>query len=115
MDVFWFRASIGCNQAPAPVTTRLMRCFALGLVSATLLAGCSDDTGRRPPPDTAIDDRPAALTNQTHVRITFHANGVANRFTCQLDGATPSECLSPFEADVGNGDHSFEVTAALNT
>ena len=50
-----------------------------------------------------------AVTNQPHVRITFHAEGIANRFTCQLDGNAPIACTSPFEADVTDGDHAFQV------
>ncbi|HEY0986961.1 MAG TPA: Ig-like domain-containing protein, partial [Kofleriaceae bacterium] len=55
------------------------------------------------------------MTNQSHVRITFHALGLSDRFTCQLDSNTPAPCASPFEADVADGDHRFEVAAAIGT
>lgn len=91
-----------------------MRNLALASALASTILGCSDGPSRHAPPDTAIDDKPAALTNQPHVRITFHASGIANRFSCQLDGGAPTPCIAPFEADVSDGDHSFEVSAALN-
>jgi hypothetical protein len=93
-----------------------MRNVVLGFALASLSVGCSDDGGSRHlPPETQIDDKPAAITNQTHVRITFHAEGIANRFTCQLDGNAAVACTSPFEADVTDGDHAFQVAAALDT
>jgi len=79
------------------------------------VVGCSDDGGKRMPPDTALDEVPAALSRETHVAITFHATGNANGFVCRLDGGTPSQCLSPFEADVTEGMHTFEVSAAIGT
>ncbi|MGH9886931.1 MAG: choice-of-anchor D domain-containing protein, partial [bacterium] len=90
-----------------------MRTFVLGAAASTLL-GCGDVAHDREPPDTFLDDKPAALTNEAHLRITFHPGGIANRFTCQLDGGAPTTCLSPFEADVADGDHTFAVAAALN-
>ena len=85
------------------------------IAAAVTISACADDGVNHTAPDTALDDVPAALSNQTHVRITFHALGNANGFVCQLDGATPSPCISPFESDVTDGDHLFEVSAALNT
>src|ERR1041384_2824466 len=87
-----------CHTGPGRASTSGMRSFVLGAAASTLL-GCSDGASHREPPDTFIDDKPAALTNQAHVRITFHPGGIANRFTCQLDGGAPTTCLSPFEAD----------------
>src|SRR5262245_41330194 len=82
--------------------------------AVAVVAGCGGDgTPHRLPPETAIDEAPAAITNQPHVRITFHASGVANRFTCQLDSGAPSGCTSPFEADVSDGPHLFQVAAAV--
>src|ERR1041384_1972968 len=94
-------ARIFGHTLPGRVSTPGMRYFALGAISA-LAVGCSDGggMGRRLPPETAIDDKPAALTNQSHVRITFHALGLADHFTCQLDAGVPVLCASPFEADV---------------
>ena len=86
-----------------------------GLISILAMAACSDGGGNHVAPETALDDVPAALSNQTHVRITFHAEGTANTFLCTLDGQTPSTCLSPFEADVAEGMHTFEVSAGLGT
>src|SRR5258708_4009297 len=106
------RAQVSRHIARARTSTGLMR---HSLALTVVLAACSGgDNNHHLPPETAIDDKPAALTNQTHARITFHADGVANRFACQLDGNTPSECISPFEADVSDGDHTFSVAAALN-
>ncbi|HMG24069.1 MAG TPA: Ig-like domain-containing protein, partial [Kofleriaceae bacterium] len=94
-----------------------MRPVVIGLAAASLAAAavaCSDGAAHHVPPDTALDDRPAAITNQRHVRITFHPAGIANRFVCQLDGGGQGACVPPFEADVGDGAHQFQVSAALN-
>src|SRR5882672_3551506 len=107
-------ARISCHTAPGRASTGGMRNVVLGAALASTIPGCSDDASRHLPPETTIDDKPAALTNQPHVRITFHANGTANRFSCQLDSGAPSACISPFEADVADGDHTFQVSAALN-
>jgi hypothetical protein len=92
-----------------------MRSLALASLSlVSLVVGCGDDgASRRLPPDTSIDDHPAALTNQTRATISFHAGGVADRFTCALDHGAEVACSSPFTADVTDGDHAFLVRAAL--
>jgi hypothetical protein len=61
----------------------------------------------------SLVETPAAISNQGHVRILFEARGNANSFLCTLDGQT-SQCVSPFEADVADGEHAFSVAAALN-
>jgi hypothetical protein len=102
------------NDAGGRVSITAMRDVVLGVALLSLAACSSDDASRRRPPDTAIDNSPPALTNQRHLVIAFHANGTANRFICHLDGTTGS-CLSPFETDVADGEHTFQVAAALNT
>ncbi len=87
--------------------------FLVVVVGGALVA-CGDDGGNRTPPETELDTVPAAISRETHVAITFHAAGNANGFVCRLDGATPSQCIPPFEADVTDGMHTFEVAAALN-
>src|SRR5262245_61324925 len=82
--------------------------------AVAVVAGCGGDgTPHRLPPETSIDEAPAAITNQPHVRITFHASDLGSHFTCQLDSAAPNDCSSPFEADVGDGPHTFQVGAAV--
>src|SRR5262245_23191846 len=111
MDVFVVRRGAGCNAVVRPATIAVMR--TLGIAVLVSLVGCGGEDGsRRLPPDTQIDDKPAALTNQTHARITFHAAGAADHFTCQLDAQAAGPCTSPFEADVTDGTHAFQVFAA---
>lgn len=89
-----------------------MRSFVL--VSLALMVACGDDgASRRLPPETAIDDHPAAITNQAHAVFSFHAGGVADKFTCALDHGSEVPCTTPFEADVTDGDHTFSVRAAI--
>src|SRR5687767_1964370 len=83
------------------------------LLSLVVAVGCSDDGRNNTVPDTALVEVPDAISNQRHVRILFEAKGNANGFQCTLDGQT-SQCISPFEADVTDGEHTFEVAAALN-
>jgi hypothetical protein len=90
----------------------LVSCLAAAGIAA---AGCSDGGGARQlPPDTQIDDHPAAITNQGHARVTFHAAGRADGFTCQLDATPAAPCASPFEIDLGDGEHTLRVAAALD-
>lgn len=86
----------------------------LVLVVGGSVVGC-DDGENRTPPDTALDAVPALISKDTHVSITFHALGNANGFLCKLDGNAPGQCISPFEADVTEGMHTFEVSAAVGT
>ncbi|HEY5938103.1 MAG TPA: hypothetical protein VIU61_25810, partial [Kofleriaceae bacterium] len=78
-----------------------------------LISACSEDNDDGLAPDTAIGDVPA-LSNAPRVSITFTALGNANGFLCQFDGSAPFECISPFEADVTDGPHTFAVAAKLN-
>src|SRR4051794_33810475 len=79
----------------------------------SVISACSDDGGKKTPPETQLDDTPAALSNATHVRITFHAEGNANTFQCALDSGLPSTCISPFEQDTTEGMHTFSVAAGI--
>lgn len=85
----------------------------IGILWVVLMVGCSDDGRNKTAPDTALVEVPAAVTNETHVRILFEARGNANGFECTFDGQV-SECISPFEADVTDGEHTFAVAAKLN-
>src|SRR5262245_3510827 len=107
-------ARISCHTAPGRASTPGMRSFVLGVALASIVLGCGEGESRRAPPESAIDDKPAPLTNHAHVRITFHSSGFANRFLCQLDAGSPTTCISPFEADVADGEHTFKVSAGLN-
>ena len=62
-----------------------MQRFLLCVVGVVALAACGDDGSSDAAPDTVLDEVPAALTNDTHVRIVFHATTDANAFACQLD------------------------------
>ncbi|MEO7735728.1 MAG: Ig-like domain-containing protein, partial [Kofleriaceae bacterium] len=92
----------------------MMRRHVLGLALASLVLGCGDDgqTGRLAP-DTGIDDKPAALSNQRRAVIAFHGAGEPDHFTCALDGAAEATCTSPYQADVADGEHAFIVRAAI--
>ncbi len=87
----------------------------LVLVGSSVVVGCADDGANRTPPETALDNVPTALSRDKHISITFHANGNANGFVCQLDSGAPSQCVPPFEADVSDGPHTFAVAAAIGT
>src|SRR5215204_5001195 len=103
-----------CHIYARGVSIRVMRLpwILFGMTAA--LAACEDDTGNHTFPETELDEVPAAISNQGHVRITFRSLGNANTFICRLDGGDPSMCISPFEADVADGAHTFEVAAGLN-
>jgi hypothetical protein len=65
-------------------------------------------------PETRIDSAPKGKIKTTKkkasISISFSANEPAT-FRCSLDGAAEQACSSPFKAKVGQGSHSFEVTA----
>src|SRR5262249_22321007 len=92
MDVSVVRRRGGCNAVVRPATIAVMRSLAFAVLASLVACGGEDNGGRRLPPDTSIDDQPAAITNQTHVRIAFHAVGNADHFTCQLDALPAVPC-----------------------
>ena len=63
------------------------------------------------PPETTIDDGPAALVNRDMATITFSSdeNGT---FKCRLDGGAETDCTSPrMLTNLTDGGHTFEVRA----
>ncbi len=64
-------------------------------------------------PDTSIDSGPAGPTNEPYPSFSFSSPTAGTTFTCALDGDVPAACTSPFVASalLGEGDHSFTVTA----
>lgn len=85
----------------------------LAIISTAALAACGDDGGNMLPGevDTAIDDGPAALTNQAAATFTFHATPMGTAFVCAVDDAAGAACTSPFTATVAEGDHKLAVAA----
>src|SRR5262245_46183191 len=102
-----------CHVFRGGASTSEMRWIS-GVVLTLAVAACDEVDGNKSVPDTALEEVPAAISNQRHIRISFRALGNANRFLCKLDGSEPSMCIAPFEADVADGEHTFEVAAALN-
>jgi hypothetical protein len=84
------------------------------LVLGVSVVGC-DDGENRSPPDTALDAVPSLISKDTHVSITFHALGNSNGFLCRLDDNVPGQCIPPFEGDVAEGMHTFEVSASIGS
>ena len=105
------RLQVGRHKTLGPASTSAMRSFVA--VALLLISACSEDNDDGLAPDTAVGDVPA-LSNAPRVSITFTALGNANGFLCQFDGSAQFECISPFEADVTDGPHTFAVAAKLN-
>jgi hypothetical protein len=56
---------------------------------------------------------PSGTTGLSSATIGFAANEVDVTYTCKLDGGTPYSCTSPaLVSGLGNGAHSFSVTAS---
>jgi hypothetical protein len=93
-----------CN-APAPTSSAQVFHFLLVTVNGTSVTVTpTDSTGRtfdvqtytrNAAPVTALDSRPAALTNATSATFAFHSNVAGATFSCTLDGGTATACTSP--------------------
>ena len=92
---------------------RMSRWVVCAAAWALALAGC-DDGSSLSEPDTAIIEAPPALTNVARAEFRFENRGNANNFICRVDGAAWAVCLSPFVTTVVDGEHTFQVAAALN-
>lgn len=85
------------------------------LVTATDAAGNTGSASRSFTVDTSapsvvITTAPSDPTNQATPTFVF-TTGSATNVTCQLDGAAPTACTSPFTTvALAEGGHSFEVT-----
>jgi hypothetical protein len=67
------------------------------------------------PPDTTIDDGPAALTSATDAGFEFSSGEPESSFECQLDDGDWLPCSSPVSySGLGEGAHIFRV-AAIDT
>jgi subtilisin family serine protease len=67
-----------------------------------------------PPPDTSIDSAPPALTTSQDLDVAFSGTPADNvvRYECRLDGASWTQCSSPFtRTDTADGNHTFDVRA----
>src|SRR5689334_15025004 len=89
----------------------MRRLFVIGF---TLLVACEDGDSNQTP-DTQIDSQPAALTNLARSTFAFRSLGNSNAFFCRIDQADPTVCIPPLVVDLPDGEHTFEVAAALNT
>lgn len=88
------------------------------VVAATDAAGNTDPspaeaswTVDRTPPETSIDDAPAAYVASGDVSVAFSANE-ASTFACALDGGAFEACSAPHALEgLADGAHTFEVRA----
>jgi len=64
-----------------------------------------------PVPDTAITKHPKAKTKSKKATFEFSATIPGATFECQLDKAPFRACVSPYQAKVGKGKHTFAVRA----
>ena len=64
------------------------------------------------PPDTTITSMPAPSTLSTSAAFAFTSTESGSSFSCKLDGATPSACVSPMNyTGLATGSHTFTVAA----
>lgn len=63
-------------------------------------------------PDTSITAGPSGPTNVAAPSFEFQSTKPGSTFACEIDGAAPVACLSPFPlAALGEGTHTFSVVA----
>ncbi|MGH2936704.1 MAG: S8 family serine peptidase [Solirubrobacterales bacterium] len=86
--------------------------FASTAIGAGLLDADSAVAALALPPTVTITAPPAAKSDQRQPSIAFAANRRAS-FTCSVDGASATQCTSPFvpPAPLADGNHEFKVTA----
>jgi hypothetical protein len=64
------------------------------------------------PPNTLLDQKPAAATSSTSATFAFHASEADSSFECSLDSGGFASCDSPITyMDLYEADHTFEVRA----
>ena len=87
-------------------------------VRATDLAGNVDQTPATyawtivEPPETTIDDAPAATSDAPTARFVFSSNQPGVTFFCGIDGEALTVCTSPMTySGLEDGEHTFEVAA----
>ena len=82
-------------------------CMVTVATATTVTATFIDAT----PPNTMIISGPSNPSNDRQPTFTFSSTKPDYAFRCQLDGAPFTSCTSPFTASIGNGQHTFAVTA----
>ena len=74
--------------------------------------GLATDFSTANPPETTINNAPAANSNSTNATFSFSGDKGDAAFKCQLDEEAYSPCASPVTYnDLSNGSHSFRVKA----
>jgi hypothetical protein len=96
--------------------SRARRALILGAaalaVPTLLLAQAGPALAAKPAPDTIIDSGPASITNATSATFSFHSTGNSATFTCKLDTAAFTACVSPRPySGLTAGSHTFQVVS----
>ncbi len=63
------------------------------------------------PPEVSITSAPASPTSSTSYSVSFTSSDPEATFACSLDGGGFGSCASPASGSVGEGAHTFAVTA----
>jgi hypothetical protein len=63
------------------------------------------------PPETSIASGPSGTVNTSSARFTFSASEAGSSFQCSIDGEAFSQCSSPKNYTVSDGQHTFSVRA----
>jgi fibronectin type 3 domain-containing protein len=84
------------------------------LAAATAFA-VAGNAQAKPAPRTTITSAPAALTSATSASFTFTSSISGSTFTCSVDGAPATACVSPQSySGLTPGSHVFTVDATAN-
>jgi hypothetical protein len=85
------------------------------LFATTLVVVCGmlavATTAEADPPDVSITSAPASPTSSTSYSVSFTSSDPEATFACSLDGGGFGPCASPASGSVGEGAHTFAVTA----
>jgi hypothetical protein len=72
----------------------------------------SEGTAEPPPPDTALREKPSALSSDVNARFVFRSSETGSTFECKLDGGTYQSCTAPKRYFVlPECQHTFAVRA----
>src|SRR5215217_4215056 len=64
------------------------------------------------PPDTALREKPSALSSDVNARFAFRSSETGSTFECKLDGGTYQSCTAPKRYFfLSEGQHTFAVRA----
>lgn len=101
---------VAAYTTASPVELVSARCQLASRIAGVTACQWPDDTDIDPP-QTTITSGPQGTVTTTTASFNFTSSEAGSSFQCSLDGGAYESCDSPFETQVGPGEHTFRVRA----